>query len=77
MNHVSDFDSNQSRIEKGRDGKESERNRVGLDCRLDKPNIGDIIQPVPCNPLVRPDSNKTSKQHDILMTRGSMKTLAI
>ena len=27
--------------------------------------------------LVRPHSNKTSKQHDILITRGSMKTLAI
>ena len=32
---------------------------------------------VPCNPLVRPDSHKTSQQHDILITRGSIKTLAI
>ena len=32
---------------------------------------------VPCNPLVRPHSNKTSKQHDILITKGYMKTLAI
>ena len=29
------------------------------------------------NPLVRPHSNNTSKQYDILIIRGSMKTLAI
>ena len=32
---------------------------------------------VPRNPLVRPHSNNTSKQYDILITRGSMKTRAI
>ena len=32
---------------------------------------------VPCNPLVRPHSNNTSKQYDILITRGWMKTLAM
>ena len=31
----------------------------------------------PRDPLVRPHSNNTSKQYDILITRGSMKTLAI
>ena len=31
---------------------------------------------IPRNPLVRPHSN-TSKKYDILITRGSMKTLAI
>jgi hypothetical protein len=32
---------------------------------------------VPRNPLVRPHSNNTSKQYDVLITRGKMKTLAI
>ena len=32
---------------------------------------------IPRNPLVRPHSNNRSKQYDILITRGSMKTLAI
>ena len=36
-----------------------------------------LIQHVPRNPLVRPHSNNTSKQYDILITRGWMKTLAI
>lgn len=37
----------------------------------------DMIEHVLSKPRVRPDSNNTSKQYDILITRGGMKTLAI
>jgi hypothetical protein len=40
-------------------------------------HVKTCLKHVPRNPLVRPHSNNTSKQYDVLITRGKMKTLAI